>query len=169
MLEKVLEIAPEIQILILVNFMFVLFLLILNIVNSMRIRSLKSKYKKFMSGAGKGNVEQVLDDCLESLNKNTLKYKEIDKRVGKIEGNLLQCVQKVGIIRYNAFENTGSDMSFSIALLDRKEDGVVISGIYSRDSSATYAKPIVGGISKYVLSDEEEQAMEIAKKNHTGE
>ena len=78
----------------------------------------------------------------------------------------MQCVQKVVVVRYNAFDNVGSDLSFTIALLDSSDNGVVINGVYARDSSSTYAKPIVSGKSKYVLSAEEMQALDIAKKTN---
>lgn len=164
MFEKILEIAPEIQLLILINFLLVLVLFILNISNSIKFKSLKKKYKKFMS-SGNGNIEQILENCLDGLNSSNTKFKEVDKRIGKVESSLIQCIQKIGIVRYNAFENTGSDMSFSIAILDSKDNGIILSGIYSRDSSATYAKPIIGGVSKYALSAEEQQAIEAARHN----
>ena len=72
------------------------------------------------------------------------------------------CIQKIGIVRYNAFKDTGSDLSFALALLDSKDNGVVLNGIYSREMSNIYAKPVEKGVSKYVLSDEEKQAIEKA-------
>ena len=68
-----------------------------------------------------------------------------------------KCVQKVSIIRYKAFEDVGSDLSFSIALLDENNDGIILTGIYGRNESTTYAKPIDKGISRYDLSEEEKQ------------
>ena len=71
------------------------------------------------------------------------------------EEALKGCVNKVAIMRYKAFEDVGSDLSFSIALLDSHNDGIVLTGIYSRQDSTTYAKPIDKGISRYELSEEE--------------
>jgi hypothetical protein len=65
----------------------------------------------------------------------------------------------VGVVRYNAIANTGADLSFAIALLDQNNNGFVLNGIYSRDGSYTYAKPIENGQSKYNLSDEEKEAL----------
>ena len=65
------------------------------------------------------------------------------------------CIQKVGVVRFKAFEDIGSDLSFSVAILDSFNDGVIITGIYSRHDSTTYAKPIDKGISRYDLSEEE--------------
>ena len=73
-------------------------------------------------------------------------------------------VKKVGIVRYNAFHNIGSDQSFSVALLDSEDNGVVMSGIFGRESSTTYAKPVKLGASDYVLTEEEMDAIGLAKR-----
>ena len=75
------------------------------------------------------------------------------------------CVQKVAIMRYKAFENVGSDLSFSIAILDGNNDGVLLTGIYGREESVTYAKPVDKGISRYDLSEEEKQVLNEASKS----
>ena len=76
-----------------------------------------------------------------------------------LEEDLEGCIQKVGIVRYSAFQDTGSDLSFSLALLDEKNNGVVFNGIYSREMSNIYAKPVENGNSKYTLSNEEVEAI----------
>jgi hypothetical protein len=65
-------------------------------------------------------------------------------------------------LRYRAFENVGSDLSFSISLLDNNNDGFIITGIYGRNDSTTYAKPIDKGLSRYDLSEEEKEVLEKA-------
>jgi hypothetical protein len=146
------------------NFLFIFILFLMNISTKNKLKKLKAKYNKFMSGLGEGNIEQLLESCLEKINDINLKEKELENQINSIERNLLQCVQKIGVVRYNAFENVGSDLSFSIALLDNSDSGVILSGIYARDSSLTYAKPVLSGKSKYALSAEEIQALEMARK-----
>jgi hypothetical protein len=118
-----------------------------------------------MNGFGDKNIEELLETCIDKVTQVGIKNREIENQINSIERTLIQCVQKIGIVRYNAFENVGSDLSFSIALLDNKDDGIILSGIYSRDSSSTYAKPVIAGKSRYTLSAEEIQALETAKKN----
>ena len=79
-----------------------------------------------------------------------------------MEKNLVKSIKKVGIIRYNAFKDVGSDLSFALALLDDQNNGVVLNGIYAREMSNIYAKPIENGKSNYVLSEEESQAIQKA-------
>ena len=76
-----------------------------------------------------------------------------------IIGLCIFCIQKVGIVRYSAFKDTGSDLSFAVAMLDEKNNGIVFNGIYSREMSNIYAKPIKNGKSEYTLSEEEVEAI----------
>ena len=73
-------------------------------------------------------------------------------------------VQQVGIVRFNAFDNTGSDLSFAVAMLNAANTGFVLSGIYGREESRVYAKPLIKGESTYTLTKEEKQAIEHALK-----
>ena len=164
MLENFLNIQAEILITIASFLTLIVILFTINFANSIKINKLKKKYKNFMSGLGEGNVEQLLEENINKANLNSNKIKEVENKINRIDSNLRQCSQKIGVVRYNAFENLGSDLSFSIAILNSNDSGLILSGIYSRDSSATYAKPIINGKSKYALSVEEIQAMEIAKK-----
>lgn len=72
-------------------------------------------------------------------------------------------IQKVGIVRFNPFAEVGSDQSFSIALLDGNDSGLVITSLYSREGNRVYGKPIKNGQSQYSLSKEERKAIEKAK------
>ena len=73
-------------------------------------------------------------------------------------------VQKVGIIRFNPFSEVGGDQSFSIALLNGNDDGLVLTSFYTREGNRVYGKPIKNGKSQYTLSQEEIKAIEMAKK-----
>ena len=147
-----------------ISIVLILVLFIMNISNGIKIRKLKSKYLKFMNGLSGVNIERVLDDCLDKVNFVIDKNKEIEYQINTIERNMYYCIQKVGVVRYNGFDNVGSDLSYSIALLDNNDDGLVISSLYSRDSSSTYAKPVANSKSRYALSAEEIKAIDIAKK-----
>lgn len=146
-------------------FLFILFisvviLLILHVINISNLRKLRSSYLKFMRKLGDGeNVEEMLRTYLNKVNEVEKKNEEIINYCSKIDNNIKICSQKIGIVRYNAFKDTGSDLSFSLAILDDYNNGVVLNGIYARDSSNIYAKPVENGESKYVLSNEEKEAI----------
>lgn len=104
-------------------------------------------------------------------------FKEVLKRFLDLENNLEKVsqeledlkkknqfnIQKAGIIRFNPFKEVGSDQSFSLALLDANDSGVVITSLYTREKNRVYGKPVVGGKSEYILSEEEKKAIEKAK------
>jgi hypothetical protein len=77
---------------------------------------------------------------------------------------MLNNLQKVGFVRFNPFAATGGDQSFSLALLDRKNNGLVLSSLHSRESTRLYAKTLKRGKSiDYELSKEEQKAIEHAQ------
>lgn len=139
---------------------FCIILLILYIVNLIRISKIKKQYKEFMEKLGNGtNIEEMLNKHIEKINKTIAKNEELEKFCVNLDAGIKHCIQKVGIYRYNAYKDTGSDLSFTLALLDENNDGVVLNGIYSRDMSNIYAKPINNGTSTYKITEEEQQAI----------
>jgi len=131
------------------NAIVTLILIIALFVTNRKLKELKRKYKKFMNGSDNKNIEELLLDNIKLSNDISLKNKEIENRVMSLERDLQRCIQKVGVVRYNAFDDVGSDLSFSIALLDDNDNGV---------------KKIVNGTSKNPLSAEELQAISESKK-----
>lgn len=167
-INNILNLKFEILVLFAISFLFIIINCILLISNIKKTNRVKTKYNRFMNGLSDRNMEELLETCVSSVNSVSAKNRELELEINTIERTLLQCIQKVGIVRFNAFDNVGSDLSFAIALLDNNDSGVVISGIYARDTSSTYAKPVSTGKSKYTLSAEEIQAIDIAKKNNIG-
>ena len=133
--------------------------LILIIILFTKLSGIKNKFKKMMRGTNNKNLEGMLEEYLQKVEKIELNSTDAVSKFNKLDENLKNCIQKVGVVRYKAFEDVGSDLSFSIALLDEKNDGVMLTGIYGRTESTTYAKPIDKGISRYDLSEEELQAL----------
>lgn len=105
------------------------------------------------------NLDEVLNyfRALENNFKNLLKELENLKKESKFS------LQKIGILRYNPFSDVGSNQSFSIALLDGNDNGIVITSFYTREGNRIYGKPIKGGNSEYSLSNEEKEAIKIAQ------
>jgi len=130
----------------------VIVLLILNIRLNRTIR----KYRYFMQGLGEKDVEKLMTLYLEKLeNLKDDVYNGMNRRIEELEKKIPGCVQHVGMVNYNAFDNIGNNMSFSIALMDEKKDGFVLTGIYSRENSYVYAKEIKKGEPQKKLSSEE--------------
>lgn len=143
-------------------------LLILYIINLIRLSKIRKEYKEFMKKLGNGtDIKEILDNHIEKINKTIAKNEELEKFCTNLDAGMKNCIQKVGIYRYNAYKDTGSDLSFTLALLDENNDGVVLNGIYSREMSNIYAKPIKKGTSTYKITEEETQAINKAM-NSTG-
>lgn len=121
---------------------------------------LKNKYNKFMKKIGNGkNIEEDLENYMYRVDRVERQNAEIISYCKNLDEEVSKCIQKIGIVRYSAFKDTGSDLSFAVAMLDEKNDGVVFNGIYSREMSNIYAKPVNGGNSEYTLSEEEREAI----------
>lgn len=128
-----------------------------------RFSKLNKRYKDFMLKLGNGkNLEEDLETYMYRVNKVEQQNAGLSNQVETLEKDFKKCIQKVGMVRYNAFKDVGSDLSFALALLDENHDGVVLNGIYSREMSNIYAKPIQKGKSTYAVSEEEAQAIQKA-------
>ncbi len=132
-----------------------LLLLLTTIILLVSVNKVEKKYRKMMRGMNNKNLEEVINSNLDNIDVALNNSKKSLEKCEKMAGELKSCVNKVAIMRYKAFEDVGSDLSFSVAILDSYNDGVIITGIYSRHDSTTYAKPIDKGISRYDLSEEE--------------
>lgn len=155
-MDSIINIINEYSIFIIIGLSVITFLLfIITIVLLSSVNKLEKKYRKMMRGANNKNLEQALNDNLDNIEKALKQSEMAINECKNLSEELKGCVNKIAIMRYKAFEDVGSDLSFSIAILDSYNDGVIITGIYSRHDSTTYAKPIDKGISRYDLSEEE--------------
>ncbi|MBU5311378.1 DUF4446 family protein [Tissierella carlieri] len=139
-----------------------LVLLVLYLIAEIRISKIKKKYNEFTRGVKGVNVEELLIKTGEELKDIRVDMNNIEENMKSIETKLAFAIQKVGFVRYNAFGDMGSDLSFSIALLDKFQNGFVLTSIYGREHTTSYAKPIKFGKSIYPLSVEEMQAIDRA-------
>ena len=137
--------------------------LVLYIVNCMKLNKIKKNYNSFMKKVGNGsNIEESLKRYIGEVEAVSDKNKEIAASINKLNNDLTKCIKKIGIIRYSAFKDTGSDLSFALALLNDENTGIVLNGIYSAEASNIYAKSVNRGKSSYTISDEEKQAINMA-------
>jgi len=121
--------------------------------------------RKIDSLLEKGKLKSFKDVFLSQKEKNDKleeKLKEAFLKIKNLEDISEKTIQKVGIIRFNPFNDMGGNQSFVIALLDDKNNGFVISSIFVKDGNRVYAKAIRGAKSDHLLSDEELEAIERA-------
>src|SRR3989339_413779 len=138
-------------------------LLIWNIFLQLDISRIKKNQQQFFSGKNGVDLEKTI---LE----HTKNIKELDKDIQDLFGISNQIndlakksVHKVGVVRFNPFKDLGGDQSFSVALLDGENSGVVFSALHTREGNRVYSKPVEKGRAvKYPLTEEEQEAIKRA-------
>lgn len=138
-------------------------LLALVIVLFVKMNKLNKKLRIFMSGKDAVSLEeslQILEEDVFALKEHASRTKrEIKNIYKKQESNF----QKLGLVKYDAFQQMGGQLSFSLALLDEHDDGFLINSVHSTEGCYSYTKPISKGECELALGKEEQQALDIAK------
>ena len=150
----------DVVLLIVVGLLLVVILLFL--VNTLRLNQVRKRYRTLMKGLKNANLEELLFQYAEGVNALEADVRRALQTLDVHQREIDASCGPVGVVRYNAFPDAGSDLSFSVAVLNRDADGVVMTSIFGREESRSYAKPVVAGASTYMLSDEEKQAIQIA-------
>ena len=138
-------------------------LLILVIWQAFRLNKLDRARKEFFPSGLKKDLEQILVDQNRGITKLGQELRELDQSLTQLYKDNRKNIQKIGFIRFNPFDDTGGNISFALALLDAKDDGVVISSMHSREGTRIYAKAVRASNSESKLTQEEEQAIKEAK------
>lgn len=149
----------SVDIYLLVTVLMVLCFVLLIMTLSLMI-SLSKLRKRFKTIFNRTNTQESLQEVLENY---YLHVRNVDEQYGNLVRNVDElydkvkpCMQKVGVVRYNPFEDMGGDLSYALAILDEENNGFILNTIMTRESCRTYCKPISNSISDYPLSHEEE-------------
>ena len=143
----------------------VIILIILMIVNGVRMAKLKKSYRAFMEGKDGHSLEDILLKRFQQMEDVLSSEEENKAKIQMVLDHLDHTYQKVGLVKYNAFNEMGGKLSFSLALLNRKNDGFILNAMHSREGGFTYLKEIIDGNSIIMLADEEKEALDMALKN----
>ena len=131
---------------------------------AIKLHRLSALYRKMMQGADGQSIEQMMLGRISEIEELKQAVADLQAKHQSLSEDSLNHIQRMGLIRFNAFDNTGSDLSFALAMTDAARNGFVLSGIYGREESRVYAKPIVDGESTYMLTKEEKLALQAAAK-----
>lgn len=140
----------------------VLLLVIGFLVQSMRIGRAVRAYRELVRDQDGGTLHDRLVGSAEQAVRAGERMNEMEAMHSVIDQRTRRSLQHIGLVRYNPFDDTGSDQSFAIALLDDQRDGIVLSSLHGRTNTRIFAKPVADGGSPHNLSDEESQAIRIA-------
>jgi Na+-translocating ferredoxin:NAD+ oxidoreductase RnfG subunit len=140
----------------------VLLAVLLAVVNAILFFKLKKTHKKIDELLDQGKIKSLKDVLLKQKERHEELEEQIKKAFLQIRGlqnTAEKTIQKTGVVRFNPFNEMGGNQSFTIALLDEKDNGFVISSLFVKEGNRVYAKSVKGGKSDHLLSNEEQEAI----------
>ena len=146
----------------LVAALMVLLLFVLVLRLTARIGGVGAQHRVGQSSGSDLRLSEFLDDHGSRIDELADRTRRLEAQCASLDVRLEGAVQRVGVIRFNPFGDTGGDQSFALALIDGRGDGVVISSLYGRSESRVFAKSLAAGESKYSLTEEEREAITVA-------
>lgn len=121
---------------------------------------LNSHYQGLIKGHSKGNLTQILNQITSEITLDRKNIEQLKENVSKLSEDVISHIQKVGILRFNPFADTGGDQSFILAILDGNDSGIVLTSLHSRGSTRWYAKNVRSGKGvDHELSEDELKAI----------
>lgn len=144
---------------------------ILVVINAILIWRFYRTSKRLDTLLEKGKIKDFKDAILTQKERNDLlqgEIKDILLKIKDLENVSLKTIQKTAIVRFNPFNNIGGNQSFVIALLDAKNNGLVISSLFVKEGNRVYTKDVKQGKSEYKLSEEEKEAIALAMESKKG-
>lgn len=139
-----------------------LILFVTVIVSLIKMGQLYRRYDRFMRGKDAETLEDLLIKQLEEVNLLKIEDKTNKENIRSINRNIRASFQKLGLVRYNAFQGMGGNLSFAIALLDYTNSGFVLNSVHSREGCYMYLKRVDRGQTEVLLGSEEREALEQA-------
>ncbi len=130
-----------------------------------RTRRIESDYELLVRDSHGQNFVQIVSDNIEQAEILLREVERLSEQYAQVLRRLAGAVQHIGVVRFDAFRDLGGLLSFAVALLDDRGNGLVLSSIYGRSESRTYAKPVVERGSNYELSPEEREAIRLAMQS----
>lgn len=143
----------------------ILFLIVffMEINTKVKLKKLTRKYEQFMKGKDGVSLEKSILSRFEQIDSLWDQTKENEKAIHSIQKNLLNTYQKLGLVRYDAYDGMGGLLSFVLVMLDKQDNGYIINAVHNREGCYTYMKEITAGEAKMELSEEEIKALEQAR------
>ena len=143
-------------------FALIIMLIILVMILFTRYATLRDSYEDFMAGRSGRSLEQILSNLTEDNKKVKAQCKNNIDAIIDMKKSLKSSYKKIGILKYDTFRGMSGKLSFSVALLDGEDSGIVLSCMHTQDGCYSYLKEIIHGESHAILSNEEKDALNMA-------
>jgi len=124
-----------------------------------RVGRLGRRLDALTRGSDEGSLEAVLGQHLDRVRRVARDLDDVSGRTATLERDVRRSLGRVGLVRYNPFDDTGGNQSFALAILDASGDGFVVNSLHARAGTRVYAKSVSQGRSESALSDEEAEAL----------
>jgi DNA-binding GntR family transcriptional regulator len=134
-------------------------LLLVVLVQARRIGQLGGRLEGITRGERGRSLESILDAHLDKVYAVAAELDELAARSAVLEANGRRAFQRIGLVRFNPFQDTGGNQSFALALVDAHGDGFIVSSLHARTGTRIYAKALTGGQADAALSAEENEAL----------
>lgn len=140
----------------------IILLLIFLVVSFIKISNLTNRYNRLMRGANAKSMEKQIIGLFDDI--EYLKHDMVDNRreIKNIYKRLEKTFQKIGLVKYDAFNQMGGRLSYALALLDENNNGFLINSVHGTDGSYSYTKEIKNGQCEISLGEEEQKALTMA-------
>ncbi len=129
------------------------------IVFAVRLGQVHRRLSALLKGGDGSSLEASLNSHIAEVGQTMRRIEAVEQSVGVLQAQIPHCIQRVGLTRYDAFEDVGGEQSFSVSLVDAKGDGIVLTGVYNRMDMRVYAKSVREGKASHALSEEEKRAL----------
>jgi hypothetical protein len=151
------------ELVVIILFLLILILGIALILTVMQLQKVSRKYYTLTSGKQAKDLESLILKRFEEMDKVKARMKRFSREHRTFKGHLDSCYNKLGLVKYDAFDNMAGELSYSLALLNADNSGFVLTSMHSKQGCFSYAKEIIKGESYIALSKEEIEAIEKAK------
>lgn len=132
---------------------------------SKRLKAMEARWNSLLREASGSNMERLLQDHFDERRALIAEHAETRERVEILEQKMEGSKRHLGLVRYDAFDDVGGSQSFALAVYDDRGDGAVVTSLVGRADCRVYAKPLTRGRSDRTLSQEEQRAIDDARRS----
>lgn len=136
------------------------------LVVSLIIYRIFALFNKLTKGVSETDLKKVLENVISKEEANEINIDKLEKRISWLEEDGKEHVQKIGLTRFNPFKELGGDHSFSLAILNAEDSGIIVTSLHTRDRTRVYMKEVKNAKSNFELSDDEVKALNMARRKN---
>ncbi len=155
----------SVDILVLILIGVIVVLVIIMAIMGERTRNIRLKYDEYMKGGSGQSLEKQIHSRLDSINRIERQGSDNAAVMDALRRSYEKTYQKIGMVKYDAFDEMGGKLSFTLALLNKKNSGFILNAVHSREGCYTYMKEVINGNAVVLLGDEEKEALAIALRD----